>query len=264
MDRRGLDPYRVHGYEASVKPRVDRIAADMERAKENFTHHVIRKESEGRWLLSRPGSQGYWFETVVLAGGYLLVHGDIQAILFGGYHSDNINVPESNLGCIRWMAKRSRPDDPYFLEKAKLGTGTDALLWEEDDDVLREEIEDLIQETKASDVEYPREDTPRVLEALEEALGEIGGDSTHAEIQKAIYEAIDDGERVPRGRKITMSMVFAHAALQKLYSLLLEREGLRFCPVCGDNVRTDEKGNCPGPWCGETYDARWPSPKRKA
>jgi hypothetical protein len=190
-----------------------RVGREMAQAREAFAKHAIVKQSEGRWLLRQPDTSHFWFEAVVLAGGHLLVHGDIQAVMFGHYHASKYETPEAAAReTVCWMAHRRYPDDSYFVEKARIGGTADETIWTHDDDVLRAEIAELIQEFADAH--------PDTLEGLQAALDSVGVDSLE-ETQRTVCEAFDgDTESIPYGRRISSAMVYAHAALQRLASLL--------------------------------------------
>lgn len=204
----------------------DRVADYMKWSRESFAKHQIVKASEDRWLVRQPGTSAFWFEVVSLAGGMMLVHGDIDAVLFGRYYpSKDATEAQAAIEKIHWMASRTRPDDCYFLEKAKIGTGSgsDGILFTKDEDVFREEIRDLIKQESEGEVDEDGEVDSRKRkrrEALEDALHSVGS-STHEEVQRAIYDALEgDAESVPEGRIVSCTMVHVHAALQRLSELL--------------------------------------------
>jgi hypothetical protein len=205
---------------------------DMEQARESFANHQITKSGGGRWLVKKPGTSTFWFEVIVLEGGKLMVHGDISPVIFAYYHPNQHSSAEENAeGCVRWMASRKRPDDPYFTEKAKIGSSSDDTVWTYDEDTLREEIEALIDETHASEAEaeFDGDDHRKHIhierrESFQEALDGVGGTSLE-ETQSLVYDALDgDAESVPFGVRVSTSMIYAHAALQRLDALLKETE----------------------------------------
>lgn len=202
----------------ATKP--DRITVEMVHARKSFEKHEIVKWSEGRWFLKQPGTNNFWFEVVVLAGGYLLVHGDIQAVMFGCYHANENDTPHrAARRTVLWMGTRKRPDDGYFIEKAGIGGTADETIWTYDEDTLREEISELIKEVSDGEVEVDSRKHDR-REELEDVLARVG-DVSLEEIQREVYDALDgDGESVPRGKILSSSMVYAHAALQRLTKLL--------------------------------------------
>lgn len=116
----------------------DYHAQMVTRAADAFAEHQIRERSDGRWLLERPGGEGkwhsdYWAEIIVLRAGKLLVHGDIEHVIFGHY-SDT----RDPLDIVRWMG---RHEDPayYVTQKALLGTGRE-LIEVTDDGVMERDL----------------------------------------------------------------------------------------------------------------------------
>jgi hypothetical protein len=231
----------------SIEPALDRVAVQAAQARKDFRNHQIVKESLGRWLVQQPDNCAFWFECVVLEGGYLLVHGDIQAVLFGIY-SAHRDTPKdiAALQTLYWMAQRTRPDDHYFVEKAQRGTSRDTI-WTYDEAVLRDEIRDLIREAHETEAETENKSIGRKFETrdgfpsnkpavrseeLEYILENVGSDTTLEETQRAIYELFDgDCESVPQGKIVSAAMIHAHAALQRLAELLDARP----CPLHEDS-----------------------------
>lgn len=188
----------------------------MDRARKAYANHRIVKEETGRWLLGGPTGSGYWFEVVVLAGGRLLFHGDTSPVIFARYHpSETLSPDLLAVETVGWMASRSRPDDRYFLEKAKIGTEAEELIFREDEEALREEISQLIQEEKEAGHLSVAKDLSRVREMVES--------DNFSEVQREIYDLLGDAERIPRGQVVSSGMVYAHAGLQRLFSLLQQR-----------------------------------------
>lgn len=197
---------------------------EMAQARESFAKHEIVKWSEGRWLLKQPGTGTFWFEVVVLAGGSMIVHGDIQAVVFGHYSARKDATPDATAWqMVHWMASRKRPDDHYFIEKAGIGGTADETIWTPDDDVLRAEIVELIAAARESEAAAEPDTDLRdtdLSDTLEDALDNVGS-LTHEQVQHAVYEALDgDAESVPQGRRVSAAMIYAHAALQRLAELL--------------------------------------------
>ena len=87
--------------------------------RENMANHVIlarsiTNEKQASFTIGNPGESFYIAEIVVLRWGHLLVHGDVDAVIFGvcsGYKSwrDVLN----------WM---NRADYGYAEEKASIGS----------------------------------------------------------------------------------------------------------------------------------------------
>ena len=225
-----------------------RVTDQMKHARNSFAKHRITESSHGRWLVKQPGTSTFGFEVVVLAGGKLLIHGDINAVIFAHFHPNQHDSAEDNASaCVHWMASRKRPDDHYFIEKAKIGSDSDDTVWTRDDDTLREETQDLIKQESEGEVDEDGAVDSKKRdrrEALEHALNMIGS-STHEEVQREVYEALDcDGESVPQGKIVSTTMVYAHAALQRLDVLLKEvSDKQKLCRFCEER-----------PWVGNPYD----------
>lgn len=89
-----------------------------------FDRHAIVEHTERRVLFRRlreqtPDKHGrwdgfYWFEVTLVAGNMLLVHGDIEHVLFAYHDAKNLD------GAINWLAQTSL-GDPYVYEKAVIG-----------------------------------------------------------------------------------------------------------------------------------------------
>jgi hypothetical protein len=238
-----------------------RLAADATRA---FANHEIRERSEGRWVLQRRGADGrwestYWTEVLVLRGGKLLVHGDIEHVLFA-YYGDS-RAPERVL---RWMGDCT--DLGYYVtQKARIGTGRE-LIDVDDDRVAAHQIAEELREPLAREVERDGEpwapplaeadpddaedvewfrfdramDVVRFLAALIDALREaddatgsrevsvlagglaqLGRGEPVAEVRRALYDGNIDVETIARlGVVIAPRVFFAHAALRRLCALL--------------------------------------------
>jgi len=115
-------------------------------AQEAFSHHQIRERGSGRWTIASRSKENpaqwqwcCWAEIIVLRGGKLLVHGDIEHVLFAQYTDSS--DPEAVL---RWMGKHT--DLGYYVhQKAKIGTGQQ-LVDRRDGRVLLWELHDRITE----------------------------------------------------------------------------------------------------------------------
>jgi len=214
--------------EVYSETRIDSVRAEIDleiqHAKDAYATHRIVKESSGRWLCkAADNSNSYWFEVIVLAGHRLFVHGDFDPILFAQYYPlPGTSEEELLRSTLRWMANTPRPDYGYFISKAILGSG-EAAVMKSEDTVLRAQIAEMIEEYRTMEVE-DTENVEETILSLEEALQMVDGHHTHDEVKRFLYEALNDAEALPDGKRISLGMVFAHAALQKLESLLKERE----------------------------------------
>lgn len=204
------------------------LESQINLAREAYANHQIHSYAHGHWTLRNPKSNSYWTEVVALAGGKLLVHGDMGPVIFGryspgalGYKDPNYDVYAANV--VRWMGNRKRPDDGYFLEKARIGSECEGLIYEPDIDVFREELTKLIKSESEGEVDSDGEVDGTIRElrlALQEVLDGLGDEvSEIPEAQREIYDIFCDSERIPYGRSLTSGVVYAHAALQKLVSL---------------------------------------------
>lgn len=200
----------------------------MERARASFEHHRIVRETPDRWLVKSEKGSAYWFEVVILAGGKMLFHGDTDPILFAYYRPpEGLSEADRAVATVRWMASRARPDDRYFVEKAKIGTGSDDLIWSENVAVFRDEMGDLIDEelNRANDEDeddFNRKEARDRAQSLQDLRDHLDQNDLKA-TQEEIYDLLGDSERIPDGRVVTPGMIFAHAGLQKLLSLLEAR-----------------------------------------
>lgn len=87
--------------------------------RENMANHVIlaraiMNEKQASFTIGKPGESFYIAEVVVLRWGHILVHGDVDAVIFGtcsGYKSWR--------DVLDWM---SRADYRYAEEKASIGS----------------------------------------------------------------------------------------------------------------------------------------------
>lgn len=195
-----------------------RLDAEIAHAKEVFANHLLAldRAEEGRWILKRPDASEFWVEIVALRGGRLLVHGDIEPAIFGNWRAPQPaqeSTPSYNRGLVRWMGSQTRPNDSYFLEKLKIGMSSSDAPYEPDLEVLAEEIDDLIKE----------EEDPTLRDGLKEIRENLPyEESDIPEVQKAIYDLLEDAESVPRARFIRAHVVYAHAALQRLVAIFDE------------------------------------------
>lgn len=96
-----------------------------ERAAESklrFAKHVIASRGERRWRLQVRLPNGiwdprFWVEVLVLDGGKLMVHGDVETVVFGRY-TDSRSVEAT----LRWIG-RCTDIGYYVAQKAAIGTG---------------------------------------------------------------------------------------------------------------------------------------------
>jgi hypothetical protein len=118
-------------------------------ATEAYSKHMIRKRSEGRWLIMQPSSSGwdtersrwssaYWTEIVCLESGLLYVGGDCHPVIFS-------SGPIDFMSRLHWMGSRKSGSDHYLIEKAIIGTGRE-VIERYDAEEARRDIEDIIND----------------------------------------------------------------------------------------------------------------------
>lgn len=199
-------------------------------SREAFQLHVIRKRSEGRWLLQRRHDDGgwdsvYWAEIISLHGGGLFVGGDIDHVLFG-YYSDKSGNHEAK---VRWMGEHN--DIRYYVrQKAAIGTGHQLIdVYDKDAarQTLQEHLDEAIAEAEYFNFNDPDEDT--LAGKLAIALDEYGWDAAPFEDGKEALCAYlhrklgsdwycDMGYNL--GDVLAPRVYYAHAALRRLCELL--------------------------------------------
>ncbi len=212
--------------------RHDRLLAQ---AREAFAEHVIRKESEGHWLLQKRHADGGWTwvvaaEVVSLACGQLYVGGDIEHVIYA-YYCDKSGNHEAK---VRWMG-RCNDVGYYVAQKACIGTGrtlTDVY----DSDAAEETIADWAAEyRKESETlqDWPEDAKLNIAcaEALEAFLKYPGaGVFTHHELLDSLAAELGDHfqaimeDRWDVGMVLAPRVYYTHAALRRLCDLLDERQ----------------------------------------
>lgn len=193
----------------------------MSEARAAFERHELRRSSEGRWSLHRKLSDGswdsiFWIEVIVLAGGKLLVHGDIEHVLFA-YYSDR-----DPLNVVRWMGQ-CRDIDYYVHQKATIGTGRKAIDTD-DDRVAAWQLAARIEDEK---------DQLRQVECMTAALAELAAGEHLTPVRQSLAERLgragysDDWEWIgDLGTVPDARLYYAHAGLQRLCVLLgIEQRG---------------------------------------
>lgn len=209
-----------------------RVTDMMQQAAEAYAEHRVREAGHGRWLIMKPHADGgwdniFWTEIVVLDGGHMLVHGDADCVMFGVHPGLPLRGGrDAWRGVVRWMGSRKRPDDHYFMEKAQIGMGSDALTLTYDVSAMHEDITSIIDDYR-KDLDDAEPDVKKswteIIESLEEERQNLDERSPD-EIRGAIYNIIDDCERLPSGTVVSTRMIYAHAALQRLVALFDEEE----------------------------------------
>lgn len=187
-------------------------------ARGDFAKHRIRFRDERSWSCFRPwGEAGwdstFWFEVVVLRGGSLLVHGDIDLIHFAQY--GKYTNPEE---VVRWMGDR-RDLGYYVAQKATIGMQAgDNVVTTHSNEVWLHDASQYIQEMYGED----SRGVPEWLCTLKDAVVAQGITQVVQLDEYQTYEAAEVGALDSWGRVPTWRLVYAHEAVRRLVQLLDE------------------------------------------
>lgn len=203
--------------------RDERFKREAEQAKTAFERHLIRKESEGRWLLQRPQKDGwddpdgrwdstFWVEIICLAGEGLYVGGDIQHLIFryGPKH------PEAR---VFWLGRKPAWNS-YVQQKACIGMGggkhDGVSKWDEKAALadLRSFREELCSYGEGETLQ-------RRLDAVDDAVSAI--EDGEEEVYRHLLSEFDDPPRI--GLVVSPRLIYVMAAMSRLCDLLEERRG---------------------------------------
>ena len=187
---------------------IEQVSLEAFRAFEK--HHVISLEAT-RWKIAQPHPSGgfnsiYFAEINVVSGG-LLVHGDINHILFM-----NNNEPAR----IGWIGSRPRVCG-YVEEKASIGMGSGCskAVRGFNYEVFRSEVTSLVDALDTAD------HNETYAEHLDLLLGTSCDDSdTESYIDELCSEAGCDESCSGLGTVPSTRLIYAHAAVHRLYLLL--------------------------------------------
>lgn len=188
-----------------------------------FADHVIVHEyvdgTFGTWQCKRPSpganpdgfTNNYWFR-VTADRGVLTVTGDFYPTTF-------TLGPADPVSCVHWMGSR-KPGDSYFSEKARNGSGPDAVT-SYDTDAARDDLRLLLAHAQADGETQQWQDA---LQAGIDTYAEDGRVGVH-EICEAVMEAIEwDGDMASAlagvGQRLASHVTLAAQALQHLTRLL--------------------------------------------
>lgn len=169
-------------------------------ADEAFKDHCIVQREKRAWLVRREGTGFYWFEVFSLQGGRLIVHGDIQSVIFqcGSEQDAEARVhfiADSYLG--------------YVKEKAESASGMS--FDELDEEVANEDLCLLL----ADEGTLTNEERREVLVALEALQHE--GVGALARLEGEVFSGMGE---VPSPR-----LIYAHEALRCLSRLIKVDQG---------------------------------------
>jgi hypothetical protein len=200
--------------------------------KRDFATHQIHSRSSDdpdtctRWLLYPKSAKGWehacWTEVIALAGGGLFVGGDIGCVVFR-------YGPKHPVARVRWMANTLGASDGYFREKASIGMTGKGLIRDWLPDVAIDDLKDLEAEFFEDLEEEDDEGRAKAEKTVERIrdIYEFGlDDSSDAEVHRALYD-LDIYDELPGIGYVPAPRLYtAHAALQRLSSLLAAEQQL--------------------------------------
>ena len=192
----------------------------MREAREWFAGHHIRSRSEDgcRWTLQARKGDGWahnlWCEVVVLDRHSLLVRGDVDFVVWGGFSGGD---PRE---VVAWLGDHG--DLQYVGEKATIGFDSSLLTEERNGEVLRANLQDYLD--RGTDLE------DEVREAIGEALERLSeGDPAEAceriVIDLLEADALDAEDCAWLGYVTTRRVIVGHAAVARLWELLCAEGG---------------------------------------
>lgn len=181
------------------------------------SHEIVSHSVDngmGRWMLkpTRKGAGIAWVEIVELAGGHIIAHGDIDAMVFG-----RCGGPLEVGTMVHWMGRRSGPGCGYLKEKACIGNGRETVI----------EYNHLVAqgESLASlEEDYDKDDyTPEAWEKLKKrwlrAVDRLDCDGL-VRPQRAFDKLIGDAWELSWGDVATKRLGAAWGALNRLSTLI--------------------------------------------
>jgi hypothetical protein len=183
-------------------------------AHEAFANHKIVSESDRRWSLRREidgkTRSEFWTEIVVLDGGSMLVHGDIEHVIFSRYTDT-----KDPLDVLRWIGECT-DFGWYVTQKATIGTGHE-LIEVIDDAAFRDDLKRIAKEDRGAVIEI--RDALRKLD-----YGEHPKMVLH---DLCVSGKVDTESLVGVGKVTDARVYFAHAATKRLCELLVKREAAK-------------------------------------
>ena len=177
-------------------------------------NHEITRDNLFSWCIQGRDHEGHltwnmraW---ITVTGPYVTVVGDISTVVFA-YYSGRTPV-----GAVGWIGNHNSMH--YVAEKASIGMSPiGAMSW--DPEIAEAELRTTISELDEAYGDYNpagKEENREQLQAAIDALDD-GESAMYRELE------FDDAEGTP-GQVIASRVFFAHAALGRLYTLLLEQD----------------------------------------
>lgn len=189
-------------------------------ANDSFRNHAIASRENGRWLLRNPSTSIFWTEIIVGHGGYLIVNGDIDHVIWGRFN-DRYDDPERVL---RWIGSHSVVDS-YTAGKAVIGTGAQ-LAQEVDPRVYAYDLLFAIEDEKDG---AAKEDIDNdYISMLNEAITHVTRGDDLRDVSNFLWDADVDPELISSlGCVPAVRVYYAHAAVVRLHALLTAEEESR-------------------------------------
>lgn len=222
---------------------------ELARATKAFASHEIVSSDARSWVLKKRRKDGdgwdghFWVEVVVFNGGTMLVHGDIDHVMFGHYGKF-----EEPAELVYWMGG-TKDFSYYVMQKARIGMGNlaDKALETRDEGVFFDRILGHIEDRFLDGQRIP--DPPEGVEwesylrayftehdveldedgwvaealwgVLNHDMGKVIHDMEHCGDSELWESGAYDWADVPSTRPI-----YAYAALKRLVQLLDEKDRL--------------------------------------
>lgn len=177
-----------------------------------FEDHRIVTAEPRRWLLKGNHGITFWVEIVVLSNSKLLVHGDIDAVIFA--YGGKSYTPAQ---LVQWIGSSNLA---YAKEKASIGIGHQ-VVEEVDTDLAIWELCQLIDDA----VEYEDKSLISNRHHIEAAIERLQHGENVDVVAFDLYDEGIDPELVGSlGRIVSARVVYAHAAVKKLDFLLRKQD----------------------------------------
>lgn len=171
-----------------------------------FSNHDQISCEDGRWYIASSSSVFYWAEVVWLRGGKLLVHGDIEAVIFDG-GGDFIGIERA-----RFFADS---DIDYITSKASMGMGSD-LAMEIDPSVMAFDLRVVFDDMRKQPPDYCDD---KACISIREAIEQLNNGVPTYEVIRELYDRVDNDWSCI-GRVPSVRIYYAHGALKKLCELM--------------------------------------------